>query len=313
MAIRKSLVTGGAGFIGSHLVDRLISRGDSVTIIDNFRTGRHEFINHEAKLVNHDISDTEFLSQYFENVDDVYHLAANADVRNGWEDPKRDFDFNLSRTLSVAELSAAAGVKNFIFSSTGSIYGEATTIPTPEDYSIDHQTSLYGASKFSCEAFLGAYAEARKFDVTIMRFVSVLGPRYTHGHVYDFIQKLMLDSSTLEVLGDGTQTKSYMHVSDCVEALTDLRGSRNFEVFNIGHTETLKVRRSIEIITGVLNVYPELVFGESSRGWIGDNPFILLDTKKANSLGWKPKVGIEAAIRDTASWIVQNPWVFNVA
>jgi UDP-glucose 4-epimerase len=311
MVSRKSLVTGGAGFIGSHLVDRLIGRGDDVTIIDNFRTGRYEFVNPKAKLINHDVADTEFLSEHFENIDDVYHLAANADVRNGWDDPRRDFDLNLGRTLSVAELSAAAAVKNFIFSSTGSIYGEAVTIPTPEVYSIDHQTSLYGASKYSCESFLGAYAEANKFKVTVLRFVSVLGPRYTHGHVYDFIQKLKSDPSMLDVLGDGTQTKSYMHVSDCVEALTNLRGTNNFEVFNIGRTETLKVQRSIEIISEVLNVHPKLNFGESTRGWIGDNPIILLDTNKANLRNWKPRVVIEDAIRETAIWIVRNPWVLN--
>ena len=309
MSFRKAIVTGGAGFIGSHLVDQLISRGDDVTLIDNFRTGRHEFVNNAAKLIDSDIGDTDFLRKHFEGVEDVYHLAANADVRNGWDDPKRDFHLNLSRTLSVAELSADAGVENLIFSSTGSVYGEATKIPTPESYCISQQTSLYGASKYSCEAFLGAYAEAGKFKVTILRFVSVLGPRYTHGHVYDFIQRLMLDPSQLEVLGDGTQTKSYMHVSDCVDAITSLRGPNEFELFNIGRAETLAIHRSIEIISEVLEVTPKIKYGQSSRGWIGDNPIIFLDTSKANLLGWEPKVNIEDAVRDTASWIVQNPSV----
>jgi len=310
MPRRKSLVTGGAGFIGSHLVDALIDRGDDVTVVDNFRTGRSEFINQKAKLVSHDIGDIEFLRESFEGIDDVYHLAANADVRNGWDDPRRDFDFNLSKTLSVAELSAAAGVENFIFSSTGSIYGESVMVPTPENSSIQQQTSLYGASKYSCESFLGAYAEANKFKVTVLRFVSVLGPRYTHGHVYDFIQKLSADSSRLNVLGDGTQTKSYMHVSDCVNAITDLRGLSNFEVFNIGRAETITIRRSIELISECLKISPELLFGNSPRGWIGDNPIILLDITKAKSLGWNPVVSIEDSILDTAKWIIKNPWVF---
>ena len=310
MPRRKSLVTGGAGFIGSHLVDALIDRGDDVTVVDNFRTGRSEFINQKAKLVSHDIGDIEFLRESFEGIDDVYHLAANADVRNGWDDPRRDFDFNLSKTLSVAELSAAAGVENFIFSSTGSIYGESVMVPTPENSSIQQQTSLYGASKYSCESFLGAYAEANKFKVTVLRFVSVLGPRYTHGHVYDFIQKLSADSSRLNVLGDGTQTKSYMHVSDCVNAITDLRGPSNFEVFNIGRAETITIRRSIELISECLKISPELLFGNSPRGWIGDNPIILLDITKAKSLGWNPVVSIEDSILDTAKWIIKNPWVF---
>ena len=310
MPRRKSLVTGGAGFIGSHLVDSLINRGDDVTIVDNFRTGRSEFINQKARLVSHDIDDIDFLREYFEGIDDVYHLAANADVRNGWDDPRRDFDINLSKTLSVAELSAAAGVENFIFSSTGSIYGESVMVPTPENSSIHQQTSLYGASKYSSESFLGAYAEANKFKVTVLRFVSVLGPRYTHGHVYDFIQKLSVNPSRLDVLGDGTQTKSYIHVSDCVNAITDLRGPANFEVFNIGRAETISIRRSIELISECLRISPELLFGNSPRGWIGDNPIILLDITKANSLGWTPMVSIEDSILDTAKWIIENPWVF---
>jgi UDP-glucose 4-epimerase len=310
MPRRKSLVTGGAGFIGSHLVDALINRGDDVTIVDNFRTGRSEFINQKARLVNHDIGDIEFLRKCFEGIDDVYHLAANADVRNGWDDPRRDFDLNLSKTLSVAELSAAAGVENLIFSSTGSVYGESVIVPTPENSSIHQQTSLYGASKHSCESFLGAYAEASKFKVTVLRFVSVLGPRYTHGHVYDFIQKLSADPSRLDVLGDGTQTKSYMHVSDCVRAITDLRGPTNFEVFNIGRAETITIRRSIEIISECLKISPDLLFGNSPRGWLGDNPIILLDITKANSLGWNPMLSIEDSILDTAKWIIENPWIF---
>jgi UDP-glucose 4-epimerase len=258
MRPRKSLVTGGAGFIGSHLVDRLINRGDQVTVIDNFRTGRYEFVNSKAKLINHDIGDTKYLREYFYNIDDVYHLAANADVRNGWMDSRRDFEFNLERTLCVAELSANAKVENFIFSSTGSIYGEAKTIPTTENYSIDHQTSLYAASKYSSESFLGAYAEANKFKVTVLRFVSILGPRYTHGHVYDFIRKLTENPTSLSVLGDGTQTKSYLHVTDCVNALINLRSKRKFEIFNIGQSDTLSVKRSIEIITETLRLKPDI-------------------------------------------------------
>jgi UDP-glucose 4-epimerase len=306
---RNSLVTGGAGFIGSHLVDNLIARGDKVTIIDNFRTGRSQFVNEKANFISHDIQDLKYISKFFEGINDVYHLAANADVRSGWNNPRIDFDYNLNNTLTVAEAAAAAGVENFIFSSTGSVYGEAEIIPTPENYSIPKQTSLYGASKISCEAFLGAYAEADKFRVTILRFVSVLGPRYTHGHVFDFIQKLMINSKRLDVLGDGNQNKSYMHVSDCVKAITELRGSSKFEVFNIGRLETLQVKRSIELICEVMDVSPEIVFGKNTRGWIGDNPVILLDTSKANSLGWNPQVDIEEAIRGTALWIIQNPWV----
>ena len=311
MVARRSLVTGGAGFIGSHLVDRLISRGDEVTVVDNFRTGRVEFINKKARLVNRDVGHADSLYPYFQDVQDVYHLAANADVRNGWDDARRDFDQNLERTLCVAEISAAAGVENFIFTSTGSVYGEAPVIPTPENCPIDHQTSLYGASKISCEAFLGAYAEAGKLRVTILRFVSVLGTRYTHGHVYDFIKKLMINPAKLSILGDGTQTKSYMHVSDCVEALVNLRGHANIEIFNVGRPDTLKISRSIELIAEILRVSPELHFGKGPSGWIGDNPTILLDITKANSMGWQPTVSVDDAIRETAKWIIQNTWVFD--
>jgi UDP-glucose 4-epimerase len=251
------------------------------------------------------------LGKYFVGVDDVYHLAANADVRNGWDDPLRDFEENLVKTLNIARLSTDCNVENLIFSSTGSIYGDASVFPTPENYSVHHQTSLYGASKYSCESFLGAYAEANKFKVTVLRFVSVLGPRYTHGHVYDFIKKLINDPTKLVVLGNGNQTKSYMHVSDCVDAITTLRGPTDFEVFNVGQKDTLSVHRSIEIITSILNVTPELHFESSNRGWIGDSPVILLDTQKANTSGWQPKVPIEDALKDTVNWIVQNQWVYN--
>jgi UDP-glucose 4-epimerase len=211
----------------------------------------------------------------------------------------------------VAEMCAASGVENFVFSSTGSVYGEAETVPTPEVYSIKHQTSLYSASKYACESFLGAYAEADKFKVTILRFVSILGPRYTHGHVYDFISSLRKDPSRLTVLGDGYQTKSYLHVSDCVKALTNLRGRSNFEIFNIGQSDTITVKKSLEIIIQTLDLQPTISFGNSRQGWIGDNPIILLDTSKADAFGWNPTISIEDSIRETAMWIAQNDWVLD--
>ena len=310
MSSIKTVVTGGSGFIGSHLVDRLIERGDDVIVIDNFRTGRRDFLNKKAMLVEIDIKDTSILQKYFDGANEVFHLAANADVRSGWDDPRRDFELNLERTICVAELSAKAGVESFIFTSTGSVYGDSNQIPTNEDYPVKHQTSLYSASKYACESFLGAYTEANKFKLTVMRLVSVLGPRYTHGHIYDFIQKLKHNPSKLDVLGDGLQRKSYMHVTDCVDALLNLRGSSKFEVFNLGQSDTITIKDSLSIITSQMKVKPQINFGLSSQGWIGDIPMILLDISKAKSLGWYPKIGIAEAIFDTTNWLIENDWVF---
>jgi UDP-glucose 4-epimerase len=253
------------------------------------------------------------LSNVFVGVDAVFHLAANADVRFGPDHPARDLEQNTIATHKVLEAVRKAGVKKFMFSSTGSVYGEAKVVPTPEDAPFPIQTSLYGASKLACEGLIAAYAESFGIKAWIFRFVSILGPRYTHGHVYDFYQQLLKHPEKLVVLGNGYQKKSYLHVSDCVEAIhksisksTDL-----VNIFNLGVDGYCEVRDSIGWITEEMGLNPELVFGTESKGWIGDNPLIHLNTTKIESMGWKPRFTIEEAVRDTVRFLSSNPDLFS--
>ena len=311
----KAVVTGGAGFVGSSLVDQLIESGAEVHIVDNFSKGRREFLEqkpvtvHELDLLDADIS----LEEIFTGADCVYHLAANADVRYGWDYPFRDLEQNVTATIRVADSCVRAGVTELVFSSTGSVYGEAKVIPTPETEEFPIQTSLYGASKTAAEGFLAAFAETGNLKVTVMRFVSVLGPRYTHGHVLDFVTQLTDHPDLLEVLGNGGQKKSYMHIDDCVRALMHLRGAQPFEVFNLGTSEFCTVRDSIGWIVSELGVSPEIRFGEEDRGWVGDNPFIFLDVTKAKDQGWRTIQTIESSVVETVRWIRANDWALDLA
>ena len=308
------VVTGAAGFIGSNLVDSLLSQGIEVLGIDNFSTGRMEFLsealNHpKFKLLREDLYFGEDLSKAFVGMDAVFHLAANADVRFGPDHPARDLEQNTIATHKVLEAVRIAGVKNFIFSSTGSVYGEAEVIPTPENAPFPIQTSLYGASKLACEGLIAAYAESFGIQVWIFRFVSILGPRYTHGHVYDFYQQLMKDPKRLTVLGNGHQKKSYLHVTDCIRAINvSLEKSlKPVNIINLGVDGYCEVRDSVGWITSEMGVNPEISYGKESKGWIGDNPLIHLDTKRILNMGWKPKFTIEEGVRDTVQYLISNP------
>lgn len=305
-------MTGGAGFIGSNLVDELISQGHEVIVFDNLATGHLEFISPKSSFVEGSITEnSEILRSALSGVATVYHLAANADVRDGWKQPSRDLHQNTLATCALLEACVESGVKEFVFSSTGSVYGESMVFPTPEDAPFPVQTSLYGASKASAEAFINAYATANKIRATVFRFVSVLGPRYTHGHVIDFVRQLSKDNSKLSVLGDGYQRKSYMHVTDCIDAVVSLRGTENFNVFNLGSDSYCTVRDSISWICDELGVNPEITFGNGDRGWVGDNPFIWLDVKKASLGGWKTRRSIEDSVRETVRWLLQNREILN--
>src|SRR5687768_15492917 len=223
----RFFVTGAAGFIGSNLVDRLLALGHAVTGYDNFSTGQHPFLA-EAKakpaftLVEGDLLDESRLNDAIKSGgghDTVFHLAANADVRFGTDHPRRDLEQNTIATYNVLEAMRLAGVKRIGFSSTGSIYGEPNVHPTPEDAPFPVQTSLYGASKLAGEGLIQAYATGFGFNGMIFRFVSILGERYSHGHVYDFYRQLAADPTKLKVLGNGKQRKSYLYVQDCVDAI----------------------------------------------------------------------------------------------
>ena len=311
------VVTGAAGFIGSSLVDSLLSQGIEVLGIDNFNTGRIEFLSDALKnpkftLLRQDLYLDKDLSGAFVGKDAIFHLAANADVRFGPDRPSIDLEQNTITTHQVIEAARGAGVKKFIFSSTGSVYGEAEIVPTPENAPFPIQTSLYGASKLACEGMIAAYAESFGMQVWIFRFVSILGPRYTHGHVFDFYKQLMEHPENLTVLGNGYQKKSYLHVSDCIAAINLAlnSASASVNIFNLGVDGYCEVRDSISWITDELGLTPQISFGTESKGWIGDNPLIHLDTKKIQEMGWAPKHSIEEGVRDTVRFLQNNHNLF---
>jgi UDP-glucose 4-epimerase len=241
----------------------------------------------------------------------VFHLAANADVRFGLEHPRKDLDQNIIATFNVLEAMRANGIKGIGFSSTGSIYGEADVFPTPETAPFPTQTSLYGAAKLAGEGLIEAYCEGYQFEGYIFRFVSILGERYTHGHVFDFYKSLLANPHELRVLGNGHQRKSYLHIQDCLDAmlLAIERARDKVNIFNLGTHEYCEVNDSIGWITGQLGVKPKLNYTGGERGWIGDSPFIFLDTAKIRSLGWKPKLTIREGVIRTLEWLQANQWV----
>jgi len=313
----RCLVTGCAGFIGSNLVDRLLGLGYSVVGLDNFSTGQRRFLddafcNPNFQLISIDLLNLDELKKFFGDIDIVFHLAANADVRFGTDHPRKDLEQNTIATYNVLEAMRVNNVKKIVFSSTGSVYGEAPIIPTPEDCPLPIQTSLYGASKLAGEGLISAYCEGFGFQSWIFRFVSILGERYTHGHVFDFYQKLLTDPGRLFVLGDGHQRKSYLYVQDCIDAIffAVQASKEKVNIFNLGVDNYVEVLDSIGWICNELGVQPELQFSGGDRGWIGDNPFIYLDTKKINNLGWIPRLSIQEGIIRTLNFLRKNEWVF---
>jgi UDP-glucose 4-epimerase len=309
---KHALVTGGAGFIGSHVADALLARGARVTVLDNFSTGFREFVLPRERLnvVEGDLLDQTRLSESMRGVDFVFHLAANADIKDNLKEPRRCIDQNLVATQNVLEAMREFGVRDVAFSSTGSVYGEASVFPTPEDAPFPVQTSIYATSKVAAEGLLTSYVLGFGMRTWIFRFVSLLGPRYTHGHVMDFWRKLKRDPSRLEVLGDGRQRKSYLHVHDCVAAilLAVERAKGPIGVFNLGHDESIVVDESIAIIQRILGVSPRVEYGGGARGWVGDSPRIELDISRMRALGWSPTKTIEESIVETLRFIAANPF-----
>ena len=313
----KFFVTGAAGFIGSNLVDALLARGDEVVGFDNLSTGNPQFLagakpSAAFALVEGDLLDRTALEQAMKGCEVVIHLAANADVRFGTDHPFRDLEQNTIGTFNVLEAMRTCGIRRIAFSSTGSVYGEAAVIPTPEDAPFPVQTSLYGASKVSGEGLISAYAEGFGFQGLVFRFVSILGPRYTHGHVFDFCKQLRQDPTQLYILGDGKQRKSYLHVNDCVRAILTALGKveDKYAVFNLGVEGYCAVNDSVGWIASEMGIDPKREYSGGSRGWIGDNPFIFLDCTRMRNLGWAPRHSIEESVRETLRWLQANPWVF---
>jgi UDP-glucose 4-epimerase len=315
-------VTGGAGFIGSTVVDRLLTLGARVIAYDNLSTGLPAFLDgaraHDRfRFIHGDLLDTEALNAAMAGVEFVFHLAANADVRFGTDHPDRDLQQNTIATFNVLEAMRRNGVGALAFSSTGSIYGEPDIHPTPENAPFPIQTSLYGASKLAGEGLIQAYCEGFGFRGFIFRFVSVLGERYTHGHIFDFLKKLNTDPTRLTVLGNGRQRKSYMYVQDCVDGMllgiakgTGAKGTGKVNIFNLGTEEFTEVNGSIGWICARIAATPVLSYTGGERGWIGDSPFIFLDTRRIRALGWAPRLTIREGVERTVDWLQANPWVF---
>jgi UDP-glucose 4-epimerase len=312
----KIFVTGGAGFIGSNLVDRLLAAGHCVTVYDNFSTGRVEFLTQALEnpgfgIVEGDLLEPERLTEVMSDHEFVFHLAANADVRFGTQHPRRDLEQNTIATQNVLEAMRFQGVRRIAFASTGSIYGEPAIIPTPEACPFPVQTSLYGASKLAGEGLLAAYCSGFGFQSYFFRFVSILGERYTHGHVFDFFKKLSDTPQSIEILGNGRQRKSYLYVQDCIDAmfLAIEKAKDPVNIFNLGTDEYCTVDDSLGWICEELGVVPERRYTGGERGWVGDSPFILLDCTRIRSLGWKPRLTIREGVLRTLEYLKSSPCI----
>ena len=314
----RAFVTGAAGFIGSNLVDRLLEEGHLVVGYDNLSTGRRQFLtnalNHRNfKYVEGDVLDAATLNESVRGAEIVFHMAANADVRFGTEHPRKDLEQNTIATFNVLEAMRANGIKTIAFASTGSVYGETDVIPTPEDAPFPVQTSLYGASKLAGEGLIAAYVEGFGMRGHIFRFVSILGERYTHGHVFDFVHQLDKNPAALRILGNGLQRKSYLYVQDCIEAILTViaKADARLNIFNLGTDEYCQVKESASWIAARLGLNPSFSFGGGDRGWVGDVPFIFLDTRRVRALGWRPKLSIRESVERTVDWLKANEWVFS--
>ncbi|MEI6046640.1 MAG: NAD-dependent epimerase/dehydratase family protein [Chloroflexota bacterium] len=309
----RCFVTGGAGFIGSNLVDRLLAENHRVVAYDNFSTGQLSFLeqalkNPNFRLIRSNLHDFEVLKEVMQGSDFVFHLAANADVRGGINQPRKDLEVNTIGTFNVLEAMRQNKVPCIAFSSTGSIYGEPEVFPTPENAPFPVQTSLYGASKLAGEGLIEAFCEGFGIQSYIFRFVSILGERYTHGHVFDFYKKLRANPNEIEVLGNGKQRKSYMYIQDCLDAILTAiqhpQAQAQVNIFNLGTNEYCEVNNSLDWICARLGLNPVRHYTGGERGWIGDSPFIFLDCSKIRALGWQPKLTIRESVEYTLDYLV---------
>jgi UDP-glucose 4-epimerase len=300
------LVTGGAGFIGSHLVRRLVAEGYAVTVFDDFSSGKRENLadlEREGKIqvVEGDVTTLNGLDKAVRGTDAVFHLAANPEVRLG--DPTVHFETNVRGTFNVLEAMRRAKVDSIVFASSSTVYGDASVIPTSETYSPLKPISVYGAAKLAGESLISAYCASYGLKGVVLRYANVVGPRLTHGVIHDFVEKLRANPRELEILGDGSQRKSYLYVDDAVSATVQCwkqTGSR-FEVFNVGSDDDIDVRRIADIVLSEMGlsavVYRYTGGIDGGRGWRGDVKYMRLDVSKLKSLGWSPRFGSEMAVR----------------
>lgn len=309
----RAFITGGAGFIGSNLADNLLSKGYQVTVFDNFSSGQRAFIEHnlnnpEYQLIEGDVLDRQLLTIVMRGTDFVFHFQANADVKGGINNTYVDLEQNIIGTHNVLESMRINNIKKIVFASSATVYGEPEIIPTPENIS-PLQTSLYGASKYSAEAMIQAYSEY--FDITswIFRFVSFMGPRYSHGVIFDFLKKLINNPAELHILGDGSQRKSYLHVLDGIDAMLTAieKSNHKTNIFNLGNKEWINVVELANLVCktmGLDNV--NYTFSGGIRGWKGDTPFVHLDISKISSLGWSPRHSVKDTIIETVNYLIEH-------
>jgi UDP-glucose 4-epimerase len=318
MVNMKALVTGGAGFIGSHVVDELVRRNHDVVVYDNFSSGFRGHLDHavgsgRATVVEGDILDHPKLTAAMDGASTVFHLAANADVRGGMVNTRVDLDQNIIGTHSVLEAMRTVKATAIVFTSSATVYGEPDRFPTPEDCPC-LQTSLYGASKLAAEAMIQAYSEYFGIRSHAFRFVSWIGERYSHGVVYDFINKLLRNPRELEILGDGNQKKSYLHVEDGIRgifmALDKLQEPKN--VLNLGHVQYMNVKDVARVVCEEMGLKDvSYRFTGGVRGWLGDSPLVLLDIARMQRIGFEPLIGIEDGLRRTARYLLDNRWLLD--
>lgn len=308
----KTLITGGAGFIGINLISRLQEAGDEIRVIDNFSSSLFSKVNIPGvQAVNLDLEDQKIAeNEIFRSIDRIIHLAANVDNRFSWDDPYKSLSSNVKGTLNVALAARNFEIPKITYASTGTIYGDLTTPPFEEHQENSMQTSLYGATKYASEGILSVFASHYGIKINVFRFVGVLGQFCSHGHIFDFVKKLRKDPTKLMVLGNGYQKKAYVHVMDLIDGILSIESSKSFDVFNLGRSDYSTVRDSIRWLLEEMNLTPDLYFEDSDRGWIGDNPFLQLNVKKALNSGWSPAITIEDAVKSTVNWMLKNEWIF---
>ena len=314
----RVFITGGAGFIGSHLVDKLCQNHVDVVVFDNLSTGRMENLKKwlnvpNFKFVLGDLLSLENVWKTLDGCETVFHLAANPEVRVSSENPKAHYEQNVLATFNLLEAIRKVGsVKTLAFASTSTVYGDALEIPTPEEYAPLKPISVYGASKLASEALITSYAYTYGFKAVIYRLANIVGLRAQHGVICDFIRKLGENPEKLEILGDGTQTKSYLHVEDCINAIllgTNLSHEK-VEIFNVGSEDQITVKEIADIVCekmGLSNVQYIFTGGvDGGRGWKGDVKFMLLNINKLKKLGWKPKLNSRQAVEKAVEEILKG-------
>lgn len=304
------LVTGGAGFIGSHAVDALIAEGHAVTVLDDFSSGSLEFLadaRDKCTIIEGDAADAATLDAAMDGMDSVWHFAANPEVRTGATDPGAHYELNVAMTWQVLEAMRRNGIKSLVFTSTSTVYGNADEMPTPEHYGPLLPISVYGGAKLACEALIASFAGTFDMNALLFRFANVVGPRSNHGVTYDFVHKLRANPDELTILGDGTQNKSYVHVADTVAAMLHAHkhAPPGVHPYNVGSADGITVTELAGIVSDVMGLKPSFTYtgGNGGAGWKGDVKFMGLSIAKLAALGWEPRMGSAEAIRHTATWL----------